>query len=306
MNVERLHAIVNALREELAHTDAQSLLSQLAAPRSRTWPHSTHEPSQQQAAATARTQLDEVLTNAPSNDFSPAGRRNAEGPCVDTMVGEGLRDRVEAILNRSGEITPGAIPGELLQPLLDEQQHLSEALAGLKSGFDFFHIGAEELPAGEFEIGFLIPRDAVDDELGRLGKEFLRLKRILGPFVELETGGSRPEFEVRSISPSSMFQVFLLAAPGMALTFAKTLESLLSSYEKVLKLRTGPRGSGGGRRIPDDAGWCEGRCRRARWLKEIKRLVEKLLARSDIAEERLNELRLRLLTDGLNGPRQPH
>ena len=50
------------------------------------------------------------------------------------------------------------------------------------------------------------------------------------------TGEGRPDLEVRSIS-SSGFQIFLLALPGLALTIAKVLESLLTSYERIRKIR---------------------------------------------------------------------
>jgi hypothetical protein len=84
-------------------------------------------------------------------------------------------------------------------------------------------------------VGFLIPRKAVDNELEQLGAEFEKLDAILVPFMEL-TGEGRPDLQVRSIS-SSDFMVFLLAAPGLALTMAKVVESLLSSYEKIRGIR---------------------------------------------------------------------
>jgi hypothetical protein len=40
-------------------------------------------------------------------------------------------------------------------------QRLTEALDNLITAFDFFAIGAEALPPGEFEVGFLVPRPAV-------------------------------------------------------------------------------------------------------------------------------------------------
>ena len=105
----------------------------------------------------------------------------------------------------------------------------------LDQGFQDFQIGAEELQPGEFEVGFLIPRDAVSNDLERLGDEFTKLNSILAPFLELATG-TRPDLKVRSIA-SSEFAVYLIAVPGLALTLAKAVESLLASYEKIKAIR---------------------------------------------------------------------
>jgi hypothetical protein len=102
-------------------------------------------------------------------------------------------------------------------------------------GLEFFEIGAEELNAGEFEIGFLIPRSVVRDGLESLGKEFVQLKRLLGPFTEL-VGEGRPDIRVRSLA-SSEFQVFLDSTQGVALVVATAIERVLAAYERILTIR---------------------------------------------------------------------
>src|SRR5260221_8441829 len=77
----------------------------------------------------------------------------------------------------------------------------------------------------------------MQDGLEELGKEFIKLTLILAPFQEISPG-PRDELKVRSIS-SSAFGAFLMASPGLALLLAKTLESLINSYEKVKGMREG-------------------------------------------------------------------
>ena len=59
-------------------------------------------------------------------------------------------------------------------------------------------IGTDDLAPGEVEVGFLIPRTAVENELGHLGREFNLLKRILGPSLK-----SRPVHVKGSTSEAS-------------------------------------------------------------------------------------------------------
>jgi hypothetical protein len=144
-----------------------------------------------------------------------------------------LRDRLEGIFRRN-EITPNTAAAEI-EEINSRIQSVSASIDSLNSALEALGIGAEDLAPGEFEVGFLIPREAVDNELEQLGKEFEELDAILGPFMEL-TGQGRPDLQVRSIS-SSGFQLFLAALPDRALTMSKIVESLLSSYERIKRLR---------------------------------------------------------------------
>lgn len=180
-----------------------------------------------------REQLNERLASSRANDFSDAQRIALEELGVWDLVGNTLRDRIEEIFLRNG-ITMSTAEAEISK-INERLQNLVATLDHLIAGFNGFGIGAEELAPGDFEVGFLIPREAVGNVLERLGKEFEELDKLLGPFMEL-TGESRPDLEVRSIS-SSGFQVFLAAFPDLALTMSKIVESLLSSYEKIRNIR---------------------------------------------------------------------
>jgi hypothetical protein len=295
MNAERLHAMAKALKAELAQTEAPALLQQLDTAL-QALVQEPAQPSHQQTISTLRQQLDAALASAPSNDFSPAWREALEELDVSDLVGETLREQIQAIFERN-EITPSAAAQELT-PLAQRLQAFDQALDSLIASFEFFGIGAEELAPGEFEVGFLVPRAAVDEELGALGKEFVQLKRILGPFLELTTG-NRPDVRVRSIA-SSEFQVLLDSAPAAALMIATALERLISSYEKVLQIRLAHqtlRESGVAEKTLDSVS------KEAEKLmeKDIAELVEELLAQGEPPDPgRANELR-KDLQSALNG-----
>jgi hypothetical protein len=287
MNVERLHAIVNALAEDLAATTAPTLVRQLATALQQ----SAQDPSQQQTASSTRQQLEQALADAPSNEFSPAWRQALEELGVADLFGTALLDQIEAIIARN-DITPSAAAAELT-PIADRLDQLNTALEQIRSALDFFNIGAEGLEPGEFEIGFLIPRPAVDDELEELGEEFVHLKRVLGPFLELATG-TREGVRVRSIS-SSDFQVFLDSAPAVAALIATTVERLLASYANVLNIRLAHkqlRESG----VPEESLTGIKAEADGRMAKDIGQLVDELLAEHQQADQgRANELRTELV-----------
>ena len=286
MNAERLHAIVDALADDLAATNTVGLVRQLANALEQ-----SQDPNQQTAAGSLRQQLEQALPEAPSNEFSPAWKQSLEELGVADLFGTALLARIESILRRN-EITPTAAAAELTE-IADRLDALTTALEQVRSGLNFFNIGAEKLAPGEFEIGFLIPRPAVDDELEELGEEFTRLKRILGPFLELATG-AREDVRVRSLA-SSNFQVFLQSAPAVALMVATALERLIASYANIMNIRQAHQslkdsGVPDARLAPLKAEADE------RMDKDIAQLVDELLDAEPPADPgRANELRTELL-----------
>lgn len=232
MNAERLHAVARDIRAELVSTEQTPKLEQLAAELSNA-ATSPQQPAHQQNVSALRSELEALLTEADSDDFSPAWRQVVEELGADDLLGERLRDRLEAIFLRN-EITPSAAAAEVSE-IASELRTFETTVTELVASLEGLGVGAEQLAAGDFELGFLIPRKEVDDEMGELGRELVRLKALLGPFLELSVGG-RPDLVVRSIS-SSDFMIFLLASAPTALMIAKTMESLVTSYEKLTSIR---------------------------------------------------------------------
>jgi hypothetical protein len=229
VNAERLHAVADALLTELRAADTPGILESMVA----AFRQLPGDPAQQQVVADLRRQLEERLSNAPSNEFTPAWKRAVDELGVEDLFGKGLLDETEEILTRN-DMTPVAAADELT-PLAERARQLETSLNQIHDGFAFLNIGAEVLGPDEFEIGFLIPRDAVHEEIDELAKEFHQLSLILMPFLEVVTG-TRGETRVRSIS-SSEFGVFLEVAPAVMELFSAGLQAVLAAYEKVQAIR---------------------------------------------------------------------
>ena len=190
--------------------------------------------AQYQTDANAQfTELENTLLAVPSNKFSAAWRQTVEEMGIGDLLGAPLAARLAEIISRN-EITL-AVAAEEIKDIGGLVLRLGVTLDGLLDSFSQFHIGSEELAPGEFEIGFLIPRDAVGNERMALGEEIVRLEKILWPFFELATG-THPPIEVRAIS-SSNFQIVVSSLAGSALVFAKAISMLVDSYVKVKDLR---------------------------------------------------------------------
>jgi hypothetical protein len=191
------------------------------------------EASYQQTVSELRSQVRSALTNSVVNKMSPVEQQVLDEWGVSHLVGEALLSTIDDAFDRN-QITVQTALEEInavappVRQLVAHLEHLIEALSEL-------NIGAEELDPGEFEIDVLIPRTAVRDELGALGRELAELERILLPFVELTTG-SRPGIRVQSVG-SSDFTLFLAALPGAAVVIAKAIDEVLKVYERVLSIR---------------------------------------------------------------------
>jgi hypothetical protein len=119
--------------------------------------------------------------------------------------------------------------------LQNQLQELVAALDQLLAAYKHLGIGAEELNAGECEVGVLIPRSFVDNRLDSLADELAELDQIFECFAELSTG-SRPGFHVRTISTTD-FSVFIEAIPSTAACIAVAVERIVSLYKQLLEIR---------------------------------------------------------------------
>lgn len=232
MNVERLHAIALSVRADLDQSGSvaataslrDALRSSIASPQ---------EPSYQEAVSTGLQNLLDALDAAPSNDFPPLFVEALEELGITEFVGAELAGQLRSIFERN-QITPSVAADEV-DAIATELSDLDAALTQLLASLAHFKLGSEDLDPGQAELGVLIPRPAVRDELKLLGSEFVELQRLLGPFLEIATG-SRPPLTVRTIS-SSDFGVFLDMAPQAAAFVAVAVERLVALYKQLLEIR---------------------------------------------------------------------
>jgi hypothetical protein len=232
VNAERLHAIAIAMREELRATEQVATLSELVSSLNNAV-SDPGQPNHQVQVASHRATLVAALTAAASNRFPAVWRQNLDALGATDMLGVRLLDRIEEVFARN-EITLAAAAQSLAE-ILEELQKFDTMLDQLLAGLGYFDIGSEELQPGEFEVGFLIPRGLVHNELAGLGNELVELKKALRPILELATG-TVPDLKVRTIS-SSDFQVFIEAIPNVAAILSQVVDALFASYQKIIFMR---------------------------------------------------------------------
>jgi hypothetical protein len=291
MNLERFHSMVIRLTDELDETNQAALLEQLVS-QLRAMGSEPGQPQHQQSVSDTRVQLGNVLANADSNDYETTSLQSLDELGIRDMFGEPLRGQIEAVLS-ANEMTPSAAADQL-EPLSASMKGIHSTLHSIRGNFEALHIEREDLAPGDFEVGFLIPRAEVDDQLKNLGEEFVKIHRLLRPFFEL-TGDNQPSPEVRSIA-SSDFSVFLHSPPGTMLAISGAVKYTLDVYSKVLDIRLKHHDLKKDDDVPDEA--LEGIRKHAetRMTNEIEKIAENLvqdLRKKD--EGRANEIKIELV-----------
>lgn len=232
MNVERLHAICVAIRKDLEETQTVQTLNELVAALQGVVSQ-PGQPAYQEQVAAALGKLTTSLESSQTERFPATWRQTLEQLDIDSLLGEALLVRVQSILARN-QITPTVAQSEIAA-LTTEVTEMSNAIDQLLAGLEYFHVGTEDLPPGEVEVAVLIPRPAVNNDLPHLGKEFLELQRLMGPFLELATG-SRPDLKVNAIA-STDFGVFLNVDPQSGALIALAVERVVALYKSLLEIR---------------------------------------------------------------------
>ena len=192
---------------------------------------------------------------------------------------------------RTNQVTL-SIAAQSIAPLAADLEQLRTGLAQLLEGLTYLQIGAEEVEPGSAEVAVLIPRLAVGNQVERLGREFIEIERLLGPFMELGNG-SRSPLTISEISSSDL-GIAIDIAPAAAALFAVGAERVLAAYKQILEIRRLRQELS--EHGVDEAG-LEGvdAHANASMGSAIESATDDLIARSSgIAEYRQNELRLEL------------
>ena len=232
MNVERLHAIALALKDDLSRSSVPSHLQQLVAALQNQI-NQPGQPTYQQQVNQFYETLSNALKSSEVNALSPTWLQVLEEIGAAELLGIELDERVIAIFSRN-QITPSVALQEL-QTILTEIQTLSSSIDQMLAAFRQLKIGSEKLPAGDCEVGILVPRSFVDNRLDKFSEELGELNQIFGVFAEVATGG-RPGFEIRAISSSDL-SIFLEAEPVIGACIAVAIERIIALYKQLLEIR---------------------------------------------------------------------
>jgi hypothetical protein len=232
MNTERLHKILTELQKEFGK---KNLLTQLQAVRDNltNQVNQPQQPQFQTALVAAIKQLNDNLSTSSYNDFSPAMRQIVDEIGGQNLFGLELKRTIEEIFSRN-QITPaGAL--EEINKIVTRIEQLKKAIDEIISGFTKIKIGKEELEPGQCELGYCIPRIAIDNKLRGLAKETAELNFILGTISEIVTG-SKEEFKVKTIS-SSDFLLYVIIGLQVADVLSNAIEKIINNYKTILEIK---------------------------------------------------------------------
>ena len=231
MNAERLHAIVLSLKKEMTERRIAASMKSMTSTL-RAVVQSTNA-STQQNFANARDTLYAGLTETDSDKFSPTWRQILQEINGEGLFGEVLKKTIETTLERN-QITP-AIALQEFEELLTRLEQFEGALDDTIEAFTYFKIGSEKLLPGECEIGILIPRQYVKNQLPEFVAELEKEQLILDTFSEVATGKT-DKLEIKALSSSGLM-VFLQSSPTSAAALAVAIERIVALYKQLLEIR---------------------------------------------------------------------
>jgi len=232
MNAERLHTIATAIRADIQSTKALTYLQQLrdALQNQVSQPQ---EASHQQQVSNALNALRAALPKAQSNTFPPAWQQVVAEIGGIPLLGQELLTQVDEVFQRN-QITPTVAHQEITR-LHAELDGFHQAISQVIGGFEKLTIPNEDLSPGQAEAALLVPRAAVDNQLGDFGRELVRLDQTLGTFAELATG-HRAGFAIKTVSSTDL-TVFLDLAPEVGACLAIGVERIVALYKQLLEIR---------------------------------------------------------------------
>lgn len=231
MNAERLNAIVKKLKKEMDGRNLlgnlQNLVSGLRAV--------SQQPNtgNQQNLASYRTSMYQALTSSEIDQFSPAWRQVLAEIGGDDLFGSNLKRKIEDTLAEN-QMTP-TVAADQLDKIRQQMEQFQNALTQAATAFSVFHIPDETLNPGECEIGILIPRAAVHNQLAQFTDELGEIRFLLNTFSEVATK-KVDDLEIKTISSSGLM-IYLGATPLFAACLAKAIERVVALYKQLLEIR---------------------------------------------------------------------
>jgi hypothetical protein len=231
MNAERLHAIVKSLKKEMDEKTLVSQMQNLVGGLRAVGQQSNTQ--NQQNLSSYRTSMYQALDNSASDQFSPAWRQLLVEIGGEDFFGAKLRHKIQTTIAEN-QMTP-SVAADQLEALRQRMEKFYNALNQASSAFSTLKISDERLGSGECEVGILIPRGAVHNQLIPFADELHELSFILNTFSEVAT--SKPdELVIKTISSSGLL-VYLLAAPPFAACLAAGVERVVALYKNLLEIR---------------------------------------------------------------------
>jgi len=231
MNAERLHAVAQTVLGDFEALNILNLLQNVDS----TLASSISQPTPQNAEAfqQALKALEEALAKCESNSFVPSHERILEAIGGADKVGVGLDLQLHAILEEE-QITPASALTRI-QKHRQEVVAFHQRLTQLVACFEALKVGTDAPEENEAELGVLMPRDLVENDIAGLSKELRLMDRYLKILAEI-VGGKVESFKIRSLGTDSL-DVYLTASAVVAAFIMAAVERVAALYKQILEIR---------------------------------------------------------------------
>jgi len=231
MNVGRLHAALEAVKNEIIDDDVIKRLSELRG----SLQQSVNQPNPDTAKLFKERYQEtlEILYNAKSNLATPTRRMIYDEIHASNYLGLGLLKKLEVIFN-SNQIVPANAIVELDDLIKDESNYI-RSVQILIEQFENLDIEYDALDNGEFEGGFSIPREVIKSDLESLSKEFNKIDNFIKTIKEIV--GDEPTSANVKIISSSEWQIFIDHIPEAAACTALAIERIVALYKNHLEIK---------------------------------------------------------------------
>lgn len=232
MNIEKLNTLANDIVNENKKLQYVSKLQNVIN-SIQTMITQPNVPQHQTNLSNLLSELKKALESSLVNDLSPAWYQVLVDLDIDGYLGNKLVDKIEKIFS-SNQITPATSKLEL-EKLFSVLNQKMTGFTNVVSGLKVLEIEKDELEEDECEIGVMIPREYIKNDLGKFGDEIKELNFIFNNFSELIVGEKRT-FELRNLSTSEPL-ITVATVTAIAAGVAKTIGWLIDSYKSLLEIK---------------------------------------------------------------------
>lgn len=231
MNLGRFHEVVNLVASELSEDKIVGLLSELESALQQSISQSNDD-----TAKNFRTKLNDLkstLEGAESNMFHASKREILNNIGASDRIGKGLWLRIQRAIS-ANNLTPALAMTQISKIRRDVEEFYG-SIKQIDDAFTKLDIEYIALDKGEFELGFVIPKNITSDKLVSLKDELASIDYCVRSFNEVAVadGGSLP---VSTISTSD-WQIFLTCVPATAACVVHALEKIVGLYKSSQEIK---------------------------------------------------------------------
>jgi len=231
MNVERLFTVAKAIADDLNKTTIISILNSIKSSLT-TIVSQPNNGTYLKQLSTFLSQLKIKASESELNKFPPLWELTLK-ELGFYPFGDKLYEKVSLIIQENQLTVP--VAQKEIAEIVTRFSTNKQALDQMITSFTTLEIGSEELAHGDCELGILVPRKFVDNDLIKLSEEFENISEIFSVFEEVVLG-TRSGFKVKSIS-SSEFGLYIAVAAPVALVIVQAVDKLMSAYKQYWEIK---------------------------------------------------------------------